>query len=420
MTDHIINLIESFLIIIFLHASCLERPTKKTVILSAVFTVLSFLHISWVNTFSVYEDIGMKIVDIAILAVYMKLISDASWSRVLMITTIPLVLIASINICTASFFSWLFYGGLDYPRLAGEHYGLMIFLTKVLFLAVSQVTAILLRKKTDWLSSSDCITILVLLILFSMIITFFENLVFYQDFSADWIILVLTCINGSAILVVYLIHKLNATVRSGLRTQHNLEVLQAQLDSFQSFEAKQAQLNKWAHDMKHFYNALLNTEHNEIAEKMKTMYEEMQLPIILSKEPYGLVLNAKYREAKQAGIDYNCSIRADIRINMDRYDLCLLLSNLLDNAIYHIGSGKKILVEIDDIQDYSRIRITNSIDGPVLDENGDFIFCGDHHGHGYGVNTILTLTSNYSGRCLFEESDGNLISTVIIPSGGTV
>lgn len=417
MADHIINLIESFLIILFLHASCLEKPTGKSAVLSAVFTMLSFLHISWVNTFSVYEGIFMKIVDIAIFAVYMKLISSASWPRIMMITTIPLIMIASINLCTISLFSWLFYKGLNYTLLAEEHYLMMVILSKVLFLVISQLTAILLRRKTDWLSNSDCMTILVLLILFSMIITFFENFVFYQSVTAAWIILALTCINGSAVLIVYLIHKLNSTVSSGLRTRHNLEVLQAQLDSFQSFEAKQAQLNKWAHDMKHFYNALVNTEHKEIAEKMKTMYEEMQLPIILSKEPYGQVINAKYREAKQAGIDYTCSIRADIKINMDRYDLCLLLSNMLDNAVHHIGSGRKILVEIDDIQDYSRIRITNSIDGPVLDENGAFIFSKDNDGHGYGVNTILTLTANYNGRCLFEETDGNLVSTVIIPSG---
>lgn len=105
MADHIINLIESFLIILFLHASCLEKPTGKSAVLSAVFTMLSFLHISWVNTFSVYEGIFMKIVDIAIFAVYMKLISGASWPRIMMITMIPLIMIASINLCTISLFS---------------------------------------------------------------------------------------------------------------------------------------------------------------------------------------------------------------------------------------------------------------------------------------------------------------------------
>ena len=140
----------------------------------------------------------MKIVDIAIFAVYMKLISGASWPRIMMITTIPLIMIASINLCTISLFSCLFYKGLNYTLLAEEHYLMMVILSKVLFLVISQLTAILLRRKTDWLSSSDCMTILVLLILFSMIITFFENFVFYQSVTAAWIILALTCINGSA------------------------------------------------------------------------------------------------------------------------------------------------------------------------------------------------------------------------------
>ena len=49
MTDHIINLVESALIILTVHHSFRKEFPKKDILLSALFLVLSFLLITWIT-----------------------------------------------------------------------------------------------------------------------------------------------------------------------------------------------------------------------------------------------------------------------------------------------------------------------------------------------------------------------------------
>ena len=59
-------------------------------------------------------------------------------------------------------------------------------------------------------------------------------------------------------------------------------------------------------------------------------------------------------------------------IKMEDSDLYLLISNLLDNAMQHVGSKKNIVLEISEVGNCLKIIERNSIDHNVL-KDGEFI-----------------------------------------------
>ena len=102
------------------------------------------------------------------------------------------------------------------------------------------------------------------------------------------------------------------------------------------------------------------------------------------------VFTIKKKEALDKGIEFFSVINIEDQITMDDTDLCLLVSNLLDNAIRHVGIRNKIFTEIICGRGQLMIRIANSIDKTVLDDDHQLII-EKAEGHGYGISTVRTL-----------------------------
>ena len=149
-----------------------------------------------------------------------------------------------------------------------------------------------------------------------------------------------------------------------------------------------------------------------------SQYEELvrnvPVPITTLSPAINHVLNIKREEALRKGIDFTASLNITHDINMEDSDLYLLLSNLLDNAIKHIGILKHIRVEMNDVEKMFRIRISNSIAHAVLDKNGNFISSSKDIEHGYGIRTVESIVSKYDGFISYAEENGELTISVMV------
>ena len=126
------------------------------------------------------------------------------------------------------------------------------------------------------------------------------------------------------------------------------------------------------------------------------------------------VLTIKKQEAAERGIDFDSTLNIPCSIPMEDADLYLLLSNLLDNAIQHIGIRRKISVEIISIEDRLSIRVINSADIKVLDNDNNIKYRPSEK-HGYGIMTVRTLLSKYGGTLYLDQDDENFAALAYIP-----
>ncbi|MBQ6334254.1 MAG: GHKL domain-containing protein [Erysipelotrichaceae bacterium] len=223
------------------------------------------------------------------------------------------------------------------------------------------------------------------------------------------------------ILIVYLFVSIYRHSTTETKQQIELDILRSQQASSRKLLDAQSDLYQLRHDMKHFIQALKNPDIIQSPNTINNMisqYEELvknvPVPITTLSPAINHVLNIKREEAIRKGIDFAVSLNITHDIDMEDSDLYLLISNLLDNAVEHIGMLKHIRVEMSDVGKMFRIKISNSIDHPVLDEKGNFISTGKDPEHGYGIKTVEDIISRYNGYIAYNDENGELMVSIMI------
>ena len=223
------------------------------------------------------------------------------------------------------------------------------------------------------------------------------------------------------VLIVYLFKSIYRHSVIETKQQIELDILHNQQSANIKILEAQNDLYQLRHDMKHLFQALHNPEilndknnfENTIVE-YENLIKSTAVPITTISVPINFVLNIKRDEAISKGIDFTSALNITHEIAMEDSDLYLLLSNLLDNAIEHIGILKKIRVEMNDVEKMFKIKITNSIDHPVLDNRGNFISASSDPEHGYGIITIDKILNKYDGFVSYTEVNNDLVATVML------
>lgn len=135
--------------------------------------------------------------------------------------------------------------------------------------------------------------------------------------------------------------------------------------------------------------------------------------------PVDALLSNAIDEGAQVGID----IRTDIRINSDmisipNYDLCVVLGNLLDNAVEACEKvtdteNRKISVIIATEEGKLLINVNNTAERKMNDElKSDK---GDNINHGYGLNNVKDIAEKYYGVFRIQRQEYSCEATFIVP-----
>ena len=120
------------------------------------------------------------------------------------------------------------------------------------------------------------------------------------------------------------------------------------------------------------------------------------------------VINEKFTAAEKKGIETTCKILITIPEYLE-YDLSILLSNLLDNAIEACEKNKKekrIVCQIAREADEVNIFLENSIDQSVLAENPSFETTKDKKDqHGMGHLIVEEQVKRLGGMVEYYEDE---------------
>lgn len=199
----------------------------------------------------------------------------------------------------------------------------------------------------------------------------------------------------------------------------NLQVMQA-VREIEHLRQSQQQASTYRHDLRHHLQYLLTCMENDQEEKAQTYIHEICSEIEAAKvinycenEAANLIFSAF--AGRVEALDISITIHAEIPavIPLPETDLCVLLSNALENALHACQKVKERRFPADiDVMIYEKngklfFQITNSCTEDVRFENG--IPVTDKPGHGVGMRSILTLVERYGGIYSFESKDHRFI-----------
>lgn len=128
------------------------------------------------------------------------------------------------------------------------------------------------------------------------------------------------------------------------------------------------------------------------------------------------ILNNKKDYCLKNGIDFKCVI-GQVPSNINVIDLCVVISNLIDNAIEasEKEENAEINVYISVIGNYFRIIVKNRISESVLSTNNTLKTTkSDTDAHGYGIRSVKDTIKKYNGQLNFDEHDNFFIADVLL------
>ena len=164
----------------------------------------------------------------------------------------------------------------------------------------------------------------------------------------------------------------------------------------------QWQASVYRHDLRHHLQYLLACmENNRIEQgenyirEICTEIEANKVTVYCENEAANLILSAFAGRAKDQQIPLTIRAKIPLILPVSESDLCVLLSNSLENALHACSDLKKLgkqgKIEVSAFEKGGKffLQIANSCGENVVFANG--VPVTDHPGHGVGVRSICAI-----------------------------
>lgn len=178
------------------------------------------------------------------------------------------------------------------------------------------------------------------------------------------------------------------------------------------------------HDIKHHILILQQYEQDreyeklhDYLEKMNEEIQETQNPMITGNRIVDFILNQKRQKAENNGIQFRIESHTFFSQPLEDKDICVLLGNLLDNAIEAAGDVENnnpwIRIRLEKIEEMFFVEIANSFSDKIIRSKGNFLSSKqDKEMHGYGLKSVKRIVMEYEGEISFREKDGQFVVSI--------
>ena len=131
------------------------------------------------------------------------------------------------------------------------------------------------------------------------------------------------------------------------------------------------------------------------------------------------ILNSKLSLAKNRKIAINAKAIVPKSIAISEIDLCVIIGNLLDNAIeaclrLEDEDMRFIRVYMDLKRENLYLSITNASGGEVSKQDGRYVSGKGEH-HGFGLMRVDRIVDKYAGYIKRRDEDGAFTAEVLLP-----
>lgn len=219
----------------------------------------------------------------------------------------------------------------------------------------------------------------------------------------------------SAITSYYMILSLGEYSRESEELQLEKQQREFRLQSNENVRLQYEETRRIRHDLKQVYavlSALLSenkvAEAEEYLSRNYTEIESMEILIDVGNDFINAILSSKLKRARALGITVRCCV--DRALSFDETDMCVLLGNMLDNAIEaceKCETARFIELSIASRGEQFLIEVANSVCENVLGENAALATTKPNSElHGFGTKSIRQIAEKYDGNVrYFQEGD---------------
>jgi len=221
--------------------------------------------------------------------------------------------------------------------------------------------------------------------------------------------LVVVCV--LALCIMFLVQE----YRSLKKSYENLQI------SYRNLEALNSELRGVRHDYQNHvqvvYGLMELEEYEELRNYLEPVYKHMLKTgkaLKTSKPAINALIKAKMDEAEGKGIDFYTEVKSDLgRLKVADWELCKILSNLLDNAMTALeGLEQERKITLDISEDKGLYRFSVSNNGPQIPIHmqseifKEGISSKKGTGHGMGLYIVSNVLRKYDGKIsLFSDEE---------------
>ncbi len=130
------------------------------------------------------------------------------------------------------------------------------------------------------------------------------------------------------------------------------------------------------------------------------------------------ILNYKLQNAKSKGIEIIVEAKIPQKINIESFDIAIIIGNLLDNAfeaVSKLSNDKKIKVRLNYRKNTLYIHVNNTFDGAVFYEDNQIISTHkDKENHGIGLKNIEKAIKKYNGTMEINHTNNNFTVDIFL------
>lgn len=203
------------------------------------------------------------------------------------------------------------------------------------------------------------------------------------------------------------------------------ELMQKYYDEVENMYTK---MRGWRHDYRHHIQAMkvhmANGEYEETEKYLDMLDDDLtnvETVIKTGNRMADAILNSKLSIAIQKNITVKAEAKIPVSLTVSELDLCIVLSNLLDNAIEacEILPVEKRLIRVymEMKGTYLYLSVMNTAAGKKKEKISKRYQSTKESGHGFGLTRIDAIVEKYDGYLSRASEDEAFTTEVLLPQG---
>ena len=223
---------------------------------------------------------------------------------------------------------------------------------------------------------------------------------------------------SAAFLIMATILNRNARLR-----QEN-QLLSMQQQRYENLKASIEEMRQARHDMRHHLNQISRLAEEENLPKLKEYLTSTICKIpdfdmhLCENQAADSVAGYYYALARRENIPFSLRLDLPARLPVDEVDLCLVLSNLLENALEAslriVDSPRHIrITSYLHAGNLLLIQVENTYVGEILEKNGVFQ-SSKRKGEGIGLQSVRHIAEKSGGASTFSHQNGIFCAKVML------
>ena len=313
----------------------------------------------------------------------------------------------------------------------------MLIMSEIIITIGVLISVKLIRKIPTQINTLNFITIVIPNLISIIVMLLLGDKLYYSTYMFTNIESVITIMIASFVLiigsmcnVVLLEYYLNAKqIESEKKLQ--LKEMSLQYDYYVRLEKDMDGVRRIAHDIRNHLEALRGSEDEKEKEEyigsIENKLDRYESYYNTGNTFIDSILHRKKMDAIEQGIELK--ILADLRpfVNMKNEDLCVVISNILDNALRECElrkkeePGKENLIQLraGKFRGFLSIVCENSIRTNqakyVVSSREIQTTKSDKSHHGYGIKNVKNIVRKYGGEYSIQVRDGMFCFSIIVP-----